>query len=53
MERIDDHIMKKLYNVFFPKEPIEKDNSFFKQCIKLSWIKPAHLDIKKLYVNEL
>ena len=53
LERIDDHIMKKLYNVFFPKEPIEKDNSFFKQCIKLSWIKPAHLDIKKLYVNEL
>ena len=45
--------MKKLYNVFFTKEQIEKDNSFFKQCIKLSWIKPAHLDIKKLYVNEL
>ena len=53
VERIDDHIMKKIYNEIFPKTPIDKDISFYEQCVRLSWITPAHLDIKKIYVNEL
>ena len=53
IDKIDDYIMKKIYCDIFPKEPIEKDVTFYKKCIMLSWITPAHLEIKKLYVNEL
>ncbi len=50
---IENHIHKKIYNKVFPPHPLKKDDDFYRQTLKLSWIKPEHLDIKKIYINEL
>lgn len=53
LDRIEDYIMKKMYNKIFPKKPLDTDKNFYENTLKLSWIKPIHLEIKKIYESEL
>jgi hypothetical protein len=53
LESIENHIQKNIYSYVFPKKPLKEDNEFYNQTIKLSWITPENLDIKKIFVNEL
>ena len=52
-EKIEDHIMRQLYIYVFPKDILQQDKDFFEQTLKLEWVKPEHLDIKKIYINQL
>ena len=51
--KIEDYIMREIYVYVFPKEQSKKDLEFYNQTKKLSWITPEHLDINKLYINQL
>ena len=53
LNRIEDHIMKKIYHESFPSSPINEDITFHKITTELSDIKPDELGIKKVSVNEL
>ena len=53
LEKIENHILRHIYRYVYPTVPIEKDIDFYKNTRKLEWIKPEHLEIKKLYVNQL
>ena len=50
---IENYILKKIYPYVFPEEQIEIDKIFYKKTLQLKWIKPIHLDIKKIYEHEL
>jgi len=50
-EKIRDYLMSKLYDYIYPKEPLANDLVFYGQTKKLIWLKPEHLDIKKIYIN--
>ena len=39
--------------IFILNAQTEKDIKFYENIRKLEWIKPEHLEIKKLYVNQL
>ena len=52
-EKIRDYLMSKLYDYIYPKEPLVDDLIFYGQTKKLMWLKPEHLDIKKIYINQL
>jgi len=52
-EKIRDYLMSKLYDYIYPKEPLANDLVFYGQTKKLIWLKPEHLDIKKIYINQL
>ena len=53
IEKIENHIHKKIYNYIFPQIPSKEDEKFYNLTLKLSWITPEHLEIKKMYINEL
>ena len=52
-DRIDRYIMKSLYKDIFPSKQQANDKEFYEKTKMLKWIKPEHLEIKKLYVSEL
>jgi hypothetical protein len=52
-DKIRDYLMGKLYDYIYPKEPLVEDLIFYGQTEKLMWLKPEHLDIKKIYINQL
>ena len=51
--KIEEHIMRKTYKYVFPKNPLKEDREFYKQTKMYDWITPEHLEIKKLYNNQL
>ena len=51
--KIEDYIMRQIYIYVYPKEQLKSDIDFYKQTKKLYWITPEHLDIKKIYINQL
>ena len=51
--KIEEHIMRKTYKYVFPKNPLKEDKEFYKQTKMYDWITPEHLEIKKLYNNQL
>ena len=53
VNKIDDYIMRHIYNYVYPKNQSKLDFEFYNQTIKLNWINPEHLDIKKVYINQL
>ena len=53
IEKIQNHILRYLYKNIYPSAQTEKDIKFYENIRKLEWIKPEHLEIKKLYVNQL
>ena len=53
IEKIENYIHKKIYNYIFPEIPLKEDNNFYNLTLKLSWITPENLEIKKIYINEL
>ena len=53
LEKIENHILRHIHKYINPNRPTEKDIEFYKATRKLEWIKPEHLEIKKLYVNQL
>ena len=52
-DKIGDYIMRQIYIHVYPKEELQSDIDFYNQTKKLFWITPDHLDIKKLYINQL
>ena len=53
LEKIKNYILRHIYKYVYPHIPSEKDKNFYENTRKLEWIKPEHLEIKKLYVNQL
>ena len=51
--KIEDYIMNQMYIHVYPKEKLKSDIIFYNQTKKLYWITPEHLDIKKIYINQL
>ena len=51
--KIEDYIMRQIYIYIYPKEPLDEDKNFYEQTKRLNWILPEHLDIKKIYINQL
>ena len=45
--------MRQLYTHIYPKKQSINDIIFYNQTLKLSWITPENLNIKKLYINQL
>ena len=52
-EKIKNYILRHIYKYVYPNTQNEKDIKFYENTRKLDWIKPEHLEIKKLYVNQL
>ena len=52
-EKIEDYIMRQIYIHVYPKKELKADIDFYNQTKKLYWITPEHLDIKKVYINQL
>ena len=52
---IKDYLMNQIYNHIFPKNTIVNGNDiiFYEKTQKLSWVTPEHLNIKKMYINQL
>ena len=50
---IENYIIRDIYKYVFPMRMTPKDRTFFYLTKSLDWIKPEHLEIKKLYVNQL
>ena len=53
LEKIENYILRHIYKDVYPTLQSEKDKKFYEMTRKLEWIKPEHLEIKKLYVNQL
>ena len=53
VEKIKDYLMRQLYSHVFPEQQSANDIIFYNQTQKLSWVTPEHLNIKKLYINQL
>jgi hypothetical protein len=53
LAKIQNHILRHTYRKVFPKKQTEKDLQFYNITRKLDWIKPEHLEFKKLYANQL
>ena len=51
-EKIEDHILRQIYNNVFPKS-FGKDEIFYSKTEQLENIKPDQLEIKKIYSNQL
>ena len=51
--KIEDYIMRQIYNHVYPKKELQADIDFYNQTKRLYWILPEHLDIKKVYINQL
>ena len=53
LEKIQNYILRHTYKYVYPHLPNEKDKKFYESTRKLEWIIPEHLEIKKLYLNQL
>ena len=53
LAKIQNHILRHTYRKVFPKKQTEKDIQFYNITRKFDWIKPEHLEFKKLYANQL
>ena len=53
VNKIEEHIMRKIYKYVYPKEPLKEDYEFYKKTKLLDWVTPENLEIKKLYINQL
>ena len=53
LEKIENHIVRHIYKYVYPQRKSDKDLKFFEITRDLEWIQPEHLEIKKLYVNQL
>ena len=53
VNKIEDYMMRQIYFYVYPKEQLQSDIDFYNQTKKLSWICPEHLEIKKVYINQL
>ena len=53
VEKIEDHILRKIYKYVYPTIPLEIDVYFYNKTLCLDWVTPEQLDIKKLYMNQL
>ena len=53
LEIIENHIVRHIYKYIYPTKKSSNDYKFQKLTQSLDWIQPEHLDIKKLYVNQL
>ena len=51
-EKIEDHILRQIYEDVFPKN-LPEDYEFYKKTKCLDWITPEQLEIKKVYFNQL
>ena len=45
--------MRQIYIYIYPKNQLKSDLDFYNMTKKLSWISPEHLEIKKVYINQL
>jgi tRNA threonylcarbamoyladenosine modification (KEOPS) complex Cgi121 subunit len=45
-EKIFDHVMKKLYDKIYPKNPSQVDKLIYDNCIKLSWVEAKNIIVK-------
>ena len=52
LEKIENYIQRHIYKSVWPLTSVN-DKKFYENARKLEWIKPEHLEIKKLYVNQL
>ena len=53
LEKIQNHIIRQIYRYIYPTGKDSKDVVFYNLTRGLEWIQPEHLEIKKLYVNQL
>ena len=55
LEKIENHIIRQIYKYIYPstKDSNSRDSDFLKLTKMLDWIQPEHLEIKKIYVNQL
>ena len=53
VNKIEEHIMRKIFKYVYPEEPLEQDYAFYKKTKLLDWVTPENLEIKKLYINQL
>ena len=51
--KIEEYIMRRIYKYVYPKDPLPEDNKFYQKTKALEWVTPEHLEIKKLYINQL
>ena len=52
-QKIEDHIIRKIYKYVYLDTPIQSDKEFYEKTLCLDWIDPEQLEIKKAYVNQL
>ena len=52
-QKIEDHILRKIYKFVYMETPIQSDKEFYEKTLCLDWIDPEQLEIKKAYVNQL
>ena len=52
-EKIEDHILRKIYKFVYLEIPLQSDKEFYEKTLCLDWIAPEQLEIKKVYVNQL
>ena len=51
--KIEEHIMRKIYKYVYPEKPLKEDDKFYKRTKTLDWITPEHLEVKKVFINQL
>ena len=52
-KNIENHIIRKIYKYVYPPNISDIDLQIQNDTRTLGWIQPEHLEIKKLYVNQL
>lgn len=50
---VQNYIIRDIYKYVYPKKKTSEDQKFLDLTRSLDWILPEHLEIKKLYVNQL
>jgi hypothetical protein len=50
---VQNYIIRNIYKYVYPKKKTAEDQKFLDLTRSLDWILPEHLEIKKLYVNQL
>ena len=52
-QKIEDHILRKIYKYVYVDKPNESDIIFYEKTLYLDWISPEQLEISKVFVNQL
>ena len=53
MQKIENYIIREIYKYVYPTMKTDEDQKFFNLTRSLEFLTPEHLEIKKLYVNQL